>query len=253
MSTLETTRAEPAPSRPPSNPWSRWPVGYIIAGIVLVLLALGLFVALARSDSDGGGGTVSAPIAGRTEARLDVASGVNVIAVHSGDLGDDLYRISTSDGSGQTPRVSDQDGWLLVGLEANGPNHAQSSVNIELSSAVIWQFRVSGGASEARLDFRGARVNRIDLASGVSSVEMWLPGPAGTLLVREIGGTADLTAHIARAPVRVSVNGGAVIDGASHRGISAGAVFAPDDWSNAADRYDIDAVGGVSQLSVDRL
>jgi hypothetical protein len=60
--------------------------------------------------------------------------------------------------------------------------------------------------------------------------------------------------HTARqVPVRVRVGSGAgrvVLDGLSHNGVAAGALFTPDRWAAAASRIDVDAVAGMSALTV---
>jgi hypothetical protein len=241
-----------SPAVPPAGPFGlrrgpHWPLLYVIGAAILVLLVIAVVISA----------TSSAPLAGRSDAGLDVISGVGVLTVHSGDLGSDLYRISTPDGSGQVPRVTDQNGTILLGFASVSPNDGSPSiVDVELSSRVTWRVRVSGGASRARLDLRGGPVDEVDLASGVSSVELWLPGPHGTDLVRETGGARDFAVHApGGVPLRVSVEGGAgsaVIDGLTHSGIGGGTVYTPAGWDPATDRYDIDTVGGVSQIRVDR-
>jgi hypothetical protein len=90
----------------------------------------------------------------------------------------------------------------------------------------------------------------VDLASGVSTVELQLPAPDGTVAVTETGGVSRLAVHVPPAvAARVTVAGGAGtadINGTVHSGVPAATTFAPPDWDNAADRYDVRLVGGVS-------
>jgi hypothetical protein len=247
---------------PPATGPDRRPI-YIGLVILVALLLIALLVAavtLAAGRRDGPAGpaapahTVTEPLAGRHEARLDLTSGVGLVTVRSGDLGDRLYRISTPAGSGTATRVTDQDGSILVGLGGGGGGPA--GVEILLSSQVTWQFRLGGGADEARLDLRGGPVSGVDIASGVSSVELWLPRPSGTVTVREGGGASEFTVHApAAVPVQVRVTGGAgqaTIDGTVHSGVSGNTLYPADGWDQARDRYELDAVGGLSQLSLDR-
>jgi hypothetical protein len=82
--------------------------------------------------------------------------------------------------------------------------------------------RRGGGADGARLDLRDDQVSGVDLASGVSTVELWLPVPDGTVVVTEAGGVPATTA------------------------------FVPPDWARAAHRFGVRLIGGVSQFSLDQ-
>jgi hypothetical protein len=204
---------------------------------------------------------VSAPRDGRREARLDLVGGVGVVTVRSTDLGGDLCRISTPADSGQAPRVVEQDGSELVSLQAvsgGGPG----ALDVLLSSAVTWQLRLGGGADEARFDLRNGPVSLVDIASGVSSVELWLPRPSDTVTVRETRGASSFVVHLpAGVPIRARLAGGAgstVIDGTTRTGLSGGTELsgqaggASGDGSAGSGGYDLDAIGGLSTLWVGR-
>jgi hypothetical protein len=235
-------------------------VALVGAGLVALVL-LGLLVAAIRSG-DRPAHTVSAPVGGRSAATLAVVEGIARITVHSGDRDGDLYRITTPTGSGDVPIVTQRDGEFQLGFAGGEWNSADQdgpsppSVDIVLNSAVTWHLRLAGGANSATLDLRGMSVSELDLASGVSTVELWIPVPHGTLVVRESGGVNQLTVHRPTGvPVRLTVGGGAgsvSIDGAGRAGVSAGAQFTPEAWGSATDRLDIDAVGGVSRVRIDR-
>ena len=121
---------------------------------------------------------------------------------------------------------------------------------------MTWRVRITGGAAEAKLDLRGSPLSGVDLASGISIAELWLPEPRGTVAVAETGGTNRLDLHAPeRVPVKVTADGGAGtanIDGETHTGVSAGTAFAPFGWEQVTDRYDVRLVGGVSQVALDR-
>jgi hypothetical protein len=258
--TVDTPVRGQPPAGPPVAGPDRRPI-YLGLVILLALLLIAVLLAVAtlaarHRDGVAAGGAphaVSGPLAGRHEARLDLTSGVGEVTVRTADLGDRLYRASTPAGPGPVPEVTDQDGSLQVGVGGGG---GPASVEILLSSHVTWQLRLGGGASEARLDLRGGPVSAVDIASGVSSVELWLPRPGGTVPVRETGGASEFTVHAPSAvPVLVRVTGGAgqaSIDGVVHAGVPGNTVYPADGWDRAADRYELDAVGGLSQLTLDR-
>jgi hypothetical protein len=229
-------------------------VAAVGAGL-LALVVLGLLVAAIRS-ADRPAHTVSAPVDGRSAATLAVVEGIGRITVHSGGTGGDLYRIRTPSRSGDVPTVTQRDGEFQLGFAAaDRDNAVPPSVDIDLDSAVTWRIRLAGGADSASLDLRGTAVSELDLASGLSTVEVWLPAPKATLMVRETGGVNQLVLHRrADVPARLTVGGGAgsvSIDGSSHTGVAAGGQFTTAGWAGATDRLDIDAVGGVSQVQID--
>jgi hypothetical protein len=232
------------------------PVVALVGAGLVALVLLGLLVAAFRAG-DRPAHTISAPVGGRSAATLAVVDGIGRITVHSGGSGGDLYRISTTTGSVNVPSVTQRDGGFQLGFAAADSDvTAPPAVDIVLNSAVTWHLRSAGGADTASLDLRGTSVSELDLASGVSTVEAWPPAPHGTLVVRETGGVNQLTVLVPTGvPVRLTVGGGAgsvSIDRASHSGVSAGQQFTSGSWWSATDRLDIDAVGGVSRVRIDR-
>jgi hypothetical protein len=250
--TITPTPTAPAPRRP------RWPLIIVIGAILLAMVVIAVLVLAFGSSADRPAHALSAPRGDRHTGRVDLVSGAGRVTVHSGDLGGDLYRISTPDGSGSVPRVVDDHGVMTVSLAsaAGEPGGSPALVDIELSSAVAWQVRISGGATEARIDLRDAAVSVVDLASGVSTVDVTLGRPHGTVTVREGGGASEFAVHLpSGAPAQLAVLGGAgsaVVDGATHSGIGGSATYTPSGWASATDRFDVQAVGGVSQVRLDR-
>jgi hypothetical protein len=129
-------------------------------------------------------------------------------------------------------------------------------VDIQLNTRVLWRLRLTGGASELTVNLTNGRVGSIDLAGGATRIELTLPSPAGTVPIRMTGGANQFVVHApTNVPVRVHIGSGAskvTVDGVAHAGIAPGAVFSPNNWDQAQDRYDIDASAGVATLTVDR-
>jgi len=251
---MTTTLDRPAPPRRRA-PW-------LLLGVVgLVALALVALAVLVNAIASPGRAAhvVTAARGDRDAATVDVVSGASVVTVRTADIGDDLYRVSTPDDRADVPRVSTQDDRVAVALAADDPDGVggRTAVDLVLNRGVAWTVRISGGADEARLDLREGRVAGVDLASGVSTVELQLPAPDGTVTVTETGGVSRLAVHVPPAvAARVTVAGGAGtadINGTVHSGVPATTTFAPPDWDSAADRYDVRLVGGVSGFSLDQL
>jgi hypothetical protein len=124
-----------------------------------------------------------------------------------------------------------------------------------LSDKVGWdQVRGGGGAGRRNLDHSAARRAAVDLAGGATQINLKLPKPDGTLTVRMSGGVNRFDVHTAgQVPVRLRLGSGAgqvVLDGTSHSGVAAGALFTPAHWDQTVDRIDLDAVAGMSALTI---
>jgi len=233
-------------------PVERRPLYLGLAALAAILLVAIVIAVVVAGTDRGANHIVSAPRDGRHSAVLDLVSGAGEVTVRTTDLGDQLYRISTPDGTGLVPRVDERNDTATVRLDhvaGNGP----ASVEILLSSAVTWTVHLDAGATALRMDLRDGPVAGVEVNRGVSTAELWLGRPRGTVPVRETGGAGTFTVHLpSGVPVRARLAGGAAsatVDGASRSGLPGGAELGSADPSGG---YDIDAVGGVSALRVDR-
>jgi hypothetical protein len=233
-------------------------IGGMILLAVLILAAVVVSVWRARhASTDRASHTVTAAVAGRDEATLDVLSGVTAVTVTAVDLGDVLYRVRTPDGGRMVPGVTDLDGRVGVRLDDTGNGAPDKGVvTVELNRDVRWSVRFTAGATSNTADLRGLReIGGVEYVGGVSSIELSLPAATGAVPVRMSGGAGTFRVHLPQGrPVRVVAGGGAgsvTIDGTRHDGVSSGAAFHSGD-PTAADRFEIDNTAGVSSVVVDR-
>ena len=233
-------------------------VGGIILLAVLVTAAVAVAVWRARHASTGRAShTVTAPVAGRDAATLDLLSGVTTVTVTAADLGDTLYRVRTPDDGRTVPGVTDLDGRIGVQLNDTGNGTPdKGTVAVELNRDVRWTVRFTAGSTSNTADLRGLReIGGVEYIGGVSSIELSLPTAKGVVPVRMSGGAGTFRIHLPQdRPVRVVAGGGAgnvTIDGTRHDGVAGGAAFQGGDTA-AADRYEIDNTAGVSSVVVDR-
>jgi hypothetical protein len=121
---------------------------------------------------------------------------------------------------------------------------------------VRWHLRFTAGATSDLVDARTLDLADVTFVGGVSSIELTLPKPGGTVPVRMSGGANRFGLRVpAGVPVRVRAGGGAgtvALDGDTRSGVTAGTLVASDGWDGAQDRYDVDAAAGVSTVTVDR-
>lgn len=198
---------------------------------------------------------VTGETGGRREAVFAMIRGTDVVRVRSADLGGDLYRISTPDDSKVAPSVHVDDGTVYTSTVDTGRS-GPAIVIAELSSAVRWHVRLGGGANEEIVDLTHGKVKAVELDAGTSRAEVTLPAAAGTTRVTMSGGASQLLIHLrGDDPVQVRAGAGAgriTVDRFAHAGVAGGTVFTPAHWSKATDRYDIDAIAGVANLTIDR-
>jgi len=233
-------------------------IGGLILLAVLVLAAVVVSAWRVRhAGTDRASHTVTAAVAGRDEATLDLLSGVTAVTVTTADIGDVLYRVRTPEGGRMVPSVTDLDGRVGVQLNDTGNGAADKGVvTVELNRDVRWSVRFTAGATSNTADLRGLReIGGVEYVGGVAGIELSLPAVTGTVAVRMSGGASTFRIHLPqRRPVRVVAGGGAgsvTIDGTRHDGVSGGAAFQSGD-PTAEDRFEIDNTAGVSSVVVDR-
>lgn len=232
-------------------------------------VAVAALLGSAGCDGDGGevgqvssgvtGGTdervVTGNVAGLRQARLDVLSGASIVVVRAADLGDLLYRAITPEGSTAVPQVSTDGDVVRVSLRG-GDGGGMAELEVELNSTVSWEIHLDGGASSESVDMGAGRLTSLDFGAGVSTIDLVLPRPTGTVPVRMSGGTSTmdvrLPAGVAAQVVFAGGAGTATIDGTAHTGIAGGTTLATPDWETASERYRLEMVAGLSSLTLER-
>ncbi|MFY1650269.1 hypothetical protein ACN27J_05155 [Solwaraspora sp. WMMB762] len=247
---------------PPGTPPGTSRRALIAVAVVAALLVAATIVAVvvnavgSRPATDGDvAWTVQTPREGWTEARLEIPDGAPEIQVVAADLGDQLLRAETPVGGAAAPEVTTSDGVVRVGLTDTGYDGA-GELRVTVHSDLLWSVRVLGGATSTRVDLTGARVSQVDVAGGASALDLALPEPSGTVVVRMSGGVSTWRIELPeRTPVRIRLGSGAGsvdLDGERRDGVAGGESVISTDWDEATDRYDIDAVAGVADLTVTR-
>jgi hypothetical protein len=176
------------------------------------------------------------------------------VTVRAADLDGVLYRVETPPDGRHVPGVTDSDGVVQVQLAESGRN-GPSAVTVTLAAATRWRVRLVAGSTQQTVDLSAGRVVGVEFVGGVTSIELTLPRPAGTVPVRMTGGVGTWAVHLPTGvPARILVGGGAgsaTLDGTVRTGISGGTTLTGDGWDAATDRYDITAAGGMSSFTLD--
>ena len=261
---------QPTPERGKGGSKSRMPLA-VGAVAVIGLLILGVAVYAGGKDdsgssSSGAGGAVAsaeahsiaAPLDSRTAATLEVVSGAESLTITAGDTGTDLYQMSTPSDGSLVPTATVTGDTVSLSMVSSGKAGGAASAEIVLSSAVTWTLTLGGGGLKETIDFSGGSLSAVEFTSGAGEIELTLPKATGTMGVTLTGGVGAVTVHLpVDLPVQVTVNGAGAgvvtVDGKTSNGVKAGTEITPDEWTEATDRYTVQAQAGVSTLVVDRV
>ena len=209
--------------------------------------------ALQGGAGDNAKRTVTAPLDNRSKASFELLAGANTVHLTIGELGDDLYRISTPDDAGilPSPILQDDDVKLQVNKDGDGTG---GEIEVVLAAKVRWQLRFSGYAEKQIIDVSGGQVSGIEMVAGMREAQLTLSSPTGTVPVKINGAVDRLTLKSpADNPVRIKVGGGAqtVVAGArTLKDVTAGSTLTPKGW-NTTDRYDVTAGARITSLTVE--
>ena len=112
---------------------------------------------------------------------------------------------------GPKPRVTEADGVVSIDYSQFNPfKWGRTSADVRLSPTASWAIEVRGGVSHWDSDLRTLELTAIEVRGGVNKVELRLPRPRGSSIVRVSGGASHLTLRRpAGVPARLEIGGGA--------------------------------------------
>lgn len=201
----------------------------------------------------------SLPADGRSRATLQVVTDTLVLTIGVANLGASgaLLRASTPAGSPPPQlRLSRADGTARPGQNALIHLSAQgaAAVTVTLNAAVSWQLDFAGGTKRTVADLRGGQVAGIAVTKGSDVIDLTLPRPRGSVLVRLAAGASQLLLSLpGGVPVRVTAAAGAgkiSLAGRNHTAVTDGSVFTTPGWAPGATGFDIDATAGAARIAV---
>jgi len=231
-----------------------------------------------RAGSRGGfvGNTYSAPLGDATRGRLVVVTGAPRLALNVAPLGPqaaarmivetsasrvafagvapagDLIRATFS---GPLPDVRVSSGVVTVRYRRSAlAAFSSRGAKIALGGAIPWTVEVQGGLTDLDGSLSGVPVSRLDLEDGANHVNLELAAPAGTMGLR-IGGVASSIRlrRPAGAAVGLRVAGGIShlrLDGTKHDNVGGDRRFLSPGYAAASDRYEIEILGGASDVRI---
>jgi len=195
----------------------------------------------------------AAPIGRAATGRLIFSSGASMLNLRA-DM--DLIDLCRGRFEGTPPEVKIEEGvvtirnrrrlWLLEwGLQ---------DADIVLNASIPWQIEIRGGAAGVTADLTSINLVELNVSYGMSSVDLNLPVPSGTVPLRVSGGASDVTVkHPAGIPVRVRFTGWAsavMFEDELLSGLRNDLQLQSPGYEDATGRYDIEISGNASMVTI---
>jgi DNA-binding MarR family transcriptional regulator len=218
-----------------------------------------------------------APLASAVHGRLAFASGAPRLALNVASFGpeaaariimetsasrlafagtaadDQLVRASFD---GPRPDVQAGDGSVAIRYRRKAiAAFSGRAARIALNGTIPWTIAMEGGITDLTGTLAGVQLERLDVDGGANHIDLELPAPTGSVTVRIRGVASEARfRRPAGVPVAVRVNGGVArlrIDGERHDRLAGDRRFASDAFLSSANRYEIEVLGGASEIRVD--
>lgn len=202
---------------------------------------------------------LNVPLEGLSEGRLVFLRGASRATIVGGP-GDVLCRAHFE---GELPRVRVQGGEVAVDYRRYRAAFSflrdwrQTTAHLALNAGIPWQIDFRHGVYDLRADLSGLDVRSIEVRGGMSEGEVILPRPSGTVPITVRGGLSNLAIRRpAGVPTRFAIRGGAArlaFDQQRFGAIGGRTELQSQGFEEAADRYDIEVLGGASGLSIEEV
>ena len=231
-----------------------------------------------RASVHGGfvGHDYRAPLAGATRGRLVFASGAPRLSLNVAPLGPRaaarmIMETSASrlefDGvapesdllggsfDGPLPDVRASGGVVSVRYKRGALALLTTrEAQMALSGVIPWAIEIEGGLTDLSGSLAGVNLERLEVNGGANHLELELPRPGGTMIVRVNGVVSDARFVRPRGvPISVRVAGGIghlKLDGQRHEQIGGERRFTSADFSDATDRIELEILGGANTLRI---
>ncbi len=193
-----------------------------------------------------------APLGPRAAARVIAETSASRLAFGGASAAGDLVKATFS---GPLPDVRAASGVVTIRYRRSAlAAFASRGATIALSGGIPWTIELQGGLTDLGGSRAAIPLSRLDVEDGVNHVNLDLPAPTGTVAVR-IGGAASSVRlrRPAGAAVGLRVAGGVShlrLDGTKHEQIGGDRRFTSPGYAGATDRYEIEILGGASDVRI---
>jgi len=125
---------------------------------------------------------------------------------------------------------------------------------ISLAAGIPWTIEIDGGITDLTGNLAGVTVAGVEVAGGANHVALDLPNPAGTVPVRLTGVASSVRFRRPGAvPIGLTVDGGIAhlrLDGRRQEQVGGRRRVTSDGYAATPDRYDIEVLGGASEVRI---
>lgn len=217
-----------------------------------------------------------APLSGATRGRLAFASGAPRLAMNVAPFGPDAAARIIMEASASRLRFvgrAPDDQLLRASFDGPKPDvqtatgvatiryrrkavaaFSSRAARVALNGTIPWDIEIAGGITDLTGSLINLQLERFQVDGGANHVDLDLPEPSGTALVR-LNGVAS-TVRLRRpagVPVAVRVDGGVSrlrIDGQRYDRLAGERRFSSA-AAGAGPRYEIEILGGASEIRID--
>jgi hypothetical protein len=199
--------------------------------------------------------TASLPVDGASRATFQLLTGTPTLKIGMANLGANGKLLSVTAAAGATvPQLHLTNGSGTAGALASLSVQHAPAITVILNSAVSWQLDLAGGTTHTLADLRTGQVTGIAVTKGSDIIDLRMPKPDGSVLVRLAAGASQfLLSAPSGVQARITAGAGAghiSLDGLDHVGVPAGTVFTTPGWTLGAAGFDVDATAGAARITV---
>lgn len=210
-------------------------------------------VQLQQEAPSGGGEFYSAPLGDQENSRLVVSCGISRLSLRAHEKMTELYQARFE---GPIPGVKVKDEVVTIRYPRRllGLGEKQGTAEIALSTAILWQIVIQGGAAEVAAELGNLHLSGLEVTGGFHMIHLVLPTPSGMVPIKIRGGAAEITiVRPAGVAVRVHLNGWVselVIDDQAFSGVGNNMRLQSPGFDPIAPYYDIEATSYASKVTI---
>lgn len=193
-----------------------------------------------------------APLGPRASARVIMETTATRLHFSGSALADQLLAAAFD---GPLPDVRTTAGTVALRYQRKALSAITSrDARVSLSTAVPWAIELEGGLTELDGSLENVRIERMEINGGANHIDLHLPRPSGTAVIRVRGVVSS--ARFARprgVPVALRVDGGVshlTFDGKRYSNLSGNRKVTARDFGTIDDRYEIELLDGASHLTI---
>jgi DNA-binding MarR family transcriptional regulator len=193
-----------------------------------------------------------APLGPRAAARVIMETAASRLRFDGPAAAGQLIRATFG---GPLPDVRSSAGVVTVRYRRGaGSAFSGRQARIALAAEIPWTIEIEGGITDLTGTLAGVRLGGLEVDGGANHVALELPAPAGTVPFRLAGVASSVTLRRpGSTPVAVTVDGGVAhlrVDSRKHDQVGGRKRVESDAFGSSPDRYEIEVLGGASEVRV---